>query len=589
MLTKDKSFEILEKIKNSKATNKYLIPKTYFWAFRNHSMKAQHPKGLPFLFLSEMWERFGYYLILGIFVLYMTDPTTTGGLAIDAKEADDIFGTFIALTYLTPFLGGFIADRILGYIKSIYIGGILMGTGYLFLGLFQTPALFYLSMTLIIIGNGFFKPSISTLLGNLYSEEPYKVNKDAGYNIFYMGINIGAFACNIIAAFMRNKFGWGPAFMTAGVGMFLGLVIFSLGLKHLKQANIMKPSQVGDTTIVSVLLKVFLPAMIAGVIGWFLPMEFFGSKSTDAFIFACIPVIYFYVMLYVKADAQDKKPIGALLAIFAVSMMFWAVFKQNGTALTRWANNYTDRSVPKALEKPLETLYLSKAIAYEDKETPVYDEQYQIKKDENKKEIKTVGKDIYFRNISEEQRAKLESPTKKNSLSLYNTELFQSVNPFWVIILTPVVVGFFGMLRRRGKEPTTASKIVLGLFISALSCLVMVWAVHAGANGSVKVSALWLVAAYGVITIGELCLSPMGLSLVSKLSPPRLTALMMGGFFLSTSIGNKLSGVLASLWFGYEDKANFFWVNFILLLIATGVGLSILKPLNKIIRAKDQS
>ena len=142
------------------------------------------------------------------------------------------------------------------------------------------------------------------------------------------------------------------------------------------------------------------------------------------------------------------------------------------------------------------------------------------------------------------------------------------------------------MLRRRGKEPSTPSKIVLGLFISALSCLVMVGAVWAGGNGLEKVSSWWLIAAYGVITVGELCLSPMGLSLVSKLSPPRLTALMMGGFFLSTSIGNKLSGVLASLWYGYEDKANFFWVNFGLLLLATGLGLSILKGLNKVMKEK---
>lgn len=546
---------------------------------------AKHPKGLPYLFFTEMWERFGYYLILGIFVLYMIDPKETGGLAFNDKNADDIFGTFIALTYLTPFLGGFLADRVLGYVKAIYIGGALMGLGYIGLGVFKEVSMFYVSMGLIILGNGFFKPSISTLLGNLYEEEPYRMNKDAGYNIFYMGINIGAFACNIIAAFMRNKFGWGEAFITAGVGMFIGLIIFSLGRKHIMKANVRKPVQEGDTKISDVLVKVFLPAIIAGVIGWIIPGNIFGSDSTDAFIFACLPVIYFYVMLWVKANAEDKKPIGALLAIFAVSLMFWAVFKQNGTALTRWANYYTDRSVPAALEKPLEAIYLVDAKDYQTKEVGVFDDQYQAQKDEAGKPIKEQGKDIYFRNVSPEKKAVLEAnPTDK--VYLYNTELFQSVNPFWVIVLTPVVVGFFMMLRRKGKEPTTPSKIVLGLFISALSCLVMVGAVYAGNNGAVKVSALWLVAAYGVITVGELCLSPMGLSLVSKLSPPRITALMMGGFFLSTSIGNKLSGVLASFWYDYENKANFFIVNFGLLLLATLLGLSILKRLNKIMKEK---
>lgn len=547
-------------------------------------MKTKHPKGLPYLFFTEMWERFGYYLILGIFVLYMTD-TEKGGLEFDGKNADDIFGTFIALTYLTPFLGGFLADRVLGYIKAIYIGGFLMGLGYLGVGLFKELPLFYASLALIIIGNGFFKPSISTLLGNLYNEEPYKANKDAGYNIFYMGINIGAFVCNIIAAFMRNKYGWGPAFMTAGVGMFVGLLVFTIGRRHILQANVLKPSQKGDTKISDVLVKVFLPAIIFGLIGWFIPNNIFGSDSTDAFIFACVPVIYFYVMLYVKANSQDKKPIGALLAIFAVSLMFWAVFKQNGTALTRWAQNYTDRTIPAVLEKPLESIYLVDKKDYQNQEVSVYDNQYQAQKDVDGKALKEQGKDIYFRNVSQTDRTKLEA-NPADKVNLYNTELFQSINPGWVILLTPVVVAFFMMLRRKGKEPSTPSKIVLGLFISALSCLVMVGAVYAGQNGLVKVSALWLVAAYGVITVGELCLSPMGLSLVSKLSPPRLTALMMGGFFLSTSIGNKLSGVLASFWYDYDNKANFFIVNFGLLLLATLLGLSILKRLNKIMKEK---
>ena len=547
-------------------------------------MKNKHPKGLPYLFFTEMWERFGYYLILGIFVLYMIDADK-GGLAFEDKHADDIFGTFIALTYLTPFLGGFLADRLLGYIKAIYIGGTLMGLGYIGLGLFKDVSMFYVSMGLIIIGNGFFKPSISTLLGNLYSDDKYKANKDAGYNIFYMGINIGGFVCNIIAAYMRNKYGWGEAFVTAGVGMFIGLIIFSLGRKHVVHANVMKPVQKGDATIGSILVKVFLPAVIAGVIGWVIPGNIFGSDSTDAFIFACIPVVVFYISIYVSANAEDKRSIGALLAIFAVSMMFWAVFKQNGTALTRWANYYTDRSVPAVLEKPLESIYLVDTKDYGTKEVAVHDHQFQTVKDEDGKPKKEQGKDIYFKNISKEQRAELEAnPDKK--VYLYNTELFQSINPFWVIVLTPVVVGFFMMLRRKDKEPSTPTKIVLGLFLSALSCLVMVSAVYAGDNGAYKVSPLWLFAAYGIITVGELCLSPMGLSLVSKLSPPRITALMMGGFFLSTSIGNKLSGILASMWYSYEDKANFFWVNFALLLIATLLGVTILKPLNKAMKEK---
>ncbi|MBL7885469.1 MAG: peptide MFS transporter [Flavobacterium sp.] len=547
-------------------------------------MLKKHPKGLPFLFFTEMWERFGYYLILGIFVLYMIDPKATGGLAFTDKNADDIFGTYIALTYLTPFLGGFLADRVLGYFKAIYLGGFLMGLGYIGLSISNLTA-FYFSMALIIIGNGFFKPSISTLVGNLYSNEEYKANKDAGYNIFYMGINIGAFICNIIAAFMRNQYGWGAAFITAGIGMFLGLIIFYFGRKHLAEANVIKPKQEGDVGIIKVITMVFVPAIIAGAIGWLIPGNIFKSDTTDAFIFACIPVIIFYVSLYIRANSEDKRPLGALLAIFAVGMMFWAVFKQNGTALTRWANYYTDRQVTGTTENALNAIYLLDQKEYVDKEVQAYDNQFQAVKDDNGEPVKEMGKEVYFKNITPEQKAILETSSNKK-VSLINTELFQSVNPGWVIILTPLIVFFFAFMRRKGKEPTTPSKIVLGLFISALSCLVMVAAVYASQNGTVKVSPWWLVGTYGVVTIGELCLSPMGLSIVSKLSPPRLTALMMGGFFLSISIGNKLSGVLASMWYDYENKANFFIVNIVLLLIATLLGLSILKKLNAVMKEK---
>ncbi|WP_428223462.1 peptide MFS transporter [Flavobacterium sp.] len=547
-------------------------------------MKNKHPKGLLFLFFTEMWERFGYYLIIGIFVLYMIDPAATGGLAFTDKQADDIFGSFIALTYLTPFLGGYMADRYLGYFKSVYLGGALMGLGYIGLG-FHSLTAFYISMALIVIGNGFFKPSISTLVGNLYSDEKYKANKDSGYNIFYMGINLGAFICNIIAAFMRNQYGWSAAFTTAGIGMFVGLIVFTLGRKHLEHANVTKPVQEGDISLVSILGKVFVPAIICGAIGWMIPDNIFKSDSTDAFIFACIPVVIFYVSLYVKANSEDKRPLGALLAIFAVGMLFWAVFKQNGTALTRWANYYTDRQVTGTTESALSSIYLVDQKDYVTKEVQKYDHQFQAEKDDNGEPIKVQGKEVYFQNEAPEKVAVLENnPDQK--VSLINTELFQSVNPGWIILLTPVVVGFFMMLRRRGKEPSTPTKIVLGLFISALSCLVMVAAVYAGSNGAVKVSPLWLVGTYGVITIGELCLSPMGLSIVSKLAPPRLTALMMGGFFLSISIGNKLSGVLASMWYDYENKANFFIVNMLLLLFATALGLSILKRLNAVMKEK---
>ena len=541
--------------------------------------QSKHPSALPFLFLTEMWERFGYYLMIGIFQLYLMDPVSSGGMAMERKDAADIYGTFIALVFLTPFLGGLLADRVFGYRRSIFLGGTLMGLGYMGLALPGMTA-FYTSLGLIIFGNGFFKPNISTLLGNLYNEARFLAQKDSGYNIFYMGINVGACICNVFAAYMRNRYGWGYAFATAGVGMFIGLTVFYFGLKHYKHADVMKPVQKEDMSLARIFTIVLLPAIIAGIAGWSIPGNLCGSDSTDAFIFATLPVIGFFVSLYFRASQEDRKPIVGLLSIFAVSIIFWAVFKQNGTALTTWAQYYTDRELPAAVVPLAETLYqVEKPINAIDT-VVAYDDDFKVIKVDGKEQM-TLGKPVYYKNMQAELL-----PPEGEPAYILNTELFQSVNPLWVVLLTPLVVAFFAFLRRRNLEPSTASKIGWGLFVSALSTLVMVWAVSICQNGEIKASAWWLIASYGVVTIGELMLSPMGLSLVSKVSPARLTALMMGGWFLSTSIGNKLSGILASLWDTYEDKSDFFLVNFGLLMAATTIMFVMLRWLNRIIPEK---
>jgi proton-dependent oligopeptide transporter, POT family len=547
-------------------------------------MWKSHPKALPYLFLSEMWERFGYYLMIGIFTLYLKD--VEAGFAMTEKEASDLYGTFIALVFLTPFIGGLVADRYLGYKKSIVIGGLMMGTGYMLMGIHDIVML-YIAMTFVIIGNGFFKPNISTLLGNFYNEEQYKVKKDEGYNIFYMGINIGAFICNFFGAALQILLGWQYAFMAAGVGMFIGVVVFLMGTKHYGDKTDKKGIQEGDMPFSKIVVYILVPSVIFGVIGWFIrgvtseanPNSYiFGSDSTDAFIFACIPVIYFYASLYFKAKREDKRSIGALLSIFAVVILFWGVFKLNGSALNTWADRYTDRQVTGNTEAVFSTLVQSKELTYEKAETELYDAQFRLQK-ENGEVKKVVDYPIYFRNASKDNL-----PQEGSKISVWVTSLSQSINPGWVIILTPLVVAFFTYLRNKKKEPSTPTKIAFGLLISALSVLVMVAAVHIGNNGAEKVSVWWLVANYGVITIGELFLSPMGLSIVSKLSPKNITALMMGGWFLSTSIGNKLSGVLASMWDQYQDKANFFWVNFGLLMFATLLMFALVKNLNKVMK-----
>ncbi len=536
----------------------------------------KHPKGLPFLFFTEMWERFGYYLMLGIFFLYMTD-IDKGGLGLEKKEASDIFGTYIALVFITPFIGGLLADRVLGYRVSISLGGILMGLGYMCLAI-PGETTFFIALALMIIGNGFFKPNISTLLGNLYNEPQYKANKDAGYNIFYMGINIGAFICNFFAAYLRNSFGWGYAFFAAGVGMFIGIAIFWIGSKHYKHADVMKPTQPEDMSVGKILGIVLLPAIAAGILGWFIPSNIFGSDSTDAFIFGAIPIVLFYVSLLVRSSEEDRKPISALLAIMGVVIIFWAIFKQNGTALTTWAESYTNRELPAQVVPTAKALGMVQTIPYTKDTVVEIDNQFRPIKDATGKPVKAIDYPHYYKNLQAEK-----FPAEGESVQLISTELFQSINPFFVVLLTPVVVGFFAHSRRKGFEPSTPGKIFWGLIITALSTTIMIAAVSVGMNGAEKVSAWWLIGTYGVITVGELCLSPMGLSLVSKLAPPRLTALMMGGWMLSTSIGNKLSGVLASLWDTYEDKSYFFVVNCLIVMVAALGIFMMLKWLSKII------
>src|ERR1700744_5106839 len=227
--------------------------------------KGRHPRALYVLFMTEMWERFAYYLLAGILFLYLPD-NPTGGKGLTEKNAADITGTFLALIWLPLFIGGMIADRYFGYIRSVFIGGTLLALGYLGLVLPGDTAM-YISLGLIICGNGFFKPNISTLLGNIYNKEDLKPLKDNAYNIFYMGINIGALICNFVAAYLRNKYGWGDAFGAAGIGMIIGLINFGLNVRHVREGDVRREPQKEDMTLSQILLYVFVPGLLAAVIG----------------------------------------------------------------------------------------------------------------------------------------------------------------------------------------------------------------------------------------------------------------------------------------------------------------------------------
>ncbi|MEO6813843.1 MAG: peptide MFS transporter [Ginsengibacter sp.] len=570
--------------------------------------KGKHPKALYVLFLTEMWERFAYYLMVGILLLYLIDDKTGKGMT--EKMGADVVGSFIALVYLTPFIGGLLADRYLGYIKSIFIGGTLMALGYFGLSLPGNTAL-YISLLLIIVGNGFFKPNISTILGNIYNREDLKPLKDNAYNIFYMGINIGALVCNFVAAYLRNQYGWGYAFAAAGVGLVIGMIILGSSLKNVREGEIKREKRTEDMPISKILGYVFLPAIIAGIVGWVLPSILFGttvmgSKSNDAFIFACLPIIAFYISLYVRATGQDKKGIGALLFIFGISIIFWTIYNQNSTGLTLWAQKHTDRTVSPTAEKVAGTLGFLQKVSDTPRLVNKVDPYFVDIKDnapiaetagENNvrltdgtivdkktRVVQVMGPDPYFNNVP-----KSEWPAS-GSEKLANTELFQSINPLFIILLTLVLVPIFSYLRKRNKEPTTATKFGMALFISGGSALVMVFAIMSVPSVYLeKTSPYWLWGTYFVFTISELLLSPIGLSLVSKLSPSRLTALLMGGWFLSTSIGGKIAGVMTSFWDDFTDKKIFF----LILVIAAFIGgiliFSRLKSLNGIVKEKTGS
>ena len=540
-------------------------------------VKGRHPRALYVLFLTEMWERFAYYLLAGILLLYMKD-----GKQFTHDKAADITGTFLALIWLPLFIGGMIADRYLGYIKSIFIGGSLLAAGYLGLILPGDTAM-YVSLGLIICGNGFFKPNISTLLGNIYNREDLKPLKDNAYNIFYMGINIGALVCNFVAAYLRNKYGWGYAFGAAGIGMIIGLINFGSNLKHIRAGDVRREPQKEDMNLSQILLYVFVPGIIAAVIGFYLPGKLFhttfmGSPSSDAFVFACIPVIAFFLSIWIKARGEDKKGIGALLFIFMISVIFWAIYYQNFTAYTLWAEQHTDRTIStRIIEKGADFMGQLQNVNTTPRKVPLVND-YLVPVGNDS----TLGPDPYFNNIP-----KANWPPPGQNVKLVNTEIFESIGPFFIVTLTPLLVALFQYLRKRNREPTTASKFGIALLLSGLSSIVMLFAVLSVPSiYQFKVSPGWLWGTYFVITAAEIFLSPIGLSLVSKLAPARLTALLMGGWFLTMSLGSKVAGLMTSSWNKFPDKRVYFIIWFIAAVIGSALIFSRIRSLNNILRTK---
>ncbi|HVY75477.1 MAG TPA: peptide MFS transporter [Puia sp.] len=544
----------------------------------NDLPKKGHPRGLYVLFFTEMWERFGYYLMVGILFLFLHDTVSNGGRGMDTGPAGDIVGTYIALVYLTPFIGGLIADRYIGYRVSVFLGGSLMALGYFLMAVPHSGNLLWVALGCVIIGNGFFKPNISTLLGNIYNKEELKPKKDVAYNIFYMGINIGALICNFVAAYLRINYSWGYAFAAAGFGMAVSLLFFAFGQKYVKHADVIKPVQKEDMPLSRIVSYVFLPAIAAGIVGWFIPGNLTGSDSNDAFIFACIPVVIFYFNIWYRCNTSDRRRIGTLFTLFGVSIIFWNIYNENATSLTIWADSYTKREAPKSVEKIMKPFGFLQTVNTEPKDVPVLDYHFHSQLDDKGHVVTHMGTDPYLQNVPKEQW-----PAKGEDLKLISTEIYQSINPFWIIVLTPVIVGLFGYLRARGRELNTPSKFAIGTIISGLSSVIMVAAALSTNIYENKVSSAWIVSTYGIFTISELFVSPVGLSLVSKVSPRRFTALMMGGWFITTSLGAKIAGIMTGFWDSFDSKALFFGISAVAAIVAGLLLFPLTNKLNKIV------
>jgi POT family proton-dependent oligopeptide transporter len=451
-----------------------------------------HPKGLYVLFVTEMWERFSYYGMRAIFVLFMAKA-----LLFDKALGSQIYGSYTGLVYLTPLLGGYMADRYWGNRKSIIIGGILMAIGQFFMfiagSFFQeafAPMVMFIGLGFLIFGNGFFKPNISTMVGQLYPEGDKRV--DSAFTIFYMGINLGAFIAPLLCGYLGDTgspedFKWG--FLAACLGMVVSVILFvSLKNKYIvtpegEQIGVKPNVSRNDEETATGEKKPFNPKQLytwSAVFAALFVLFFFvfDLDLIGTFIFALTIVAPGFIISDDSLTKVEKDKIWVIYIAAFFVIFFWAAFEQAGASLTYFAEEQTDRNL--------------------------------------------FGKVV-------------------------PASYFQSINAVAIVIFAPIFVWIWGGLGKRNLEPASPFKQALGLFLLAIGYLVIAFGVK-GIDPSTKVSMGWLVSLYTIHTFGELCLSPIGLSMVNKLSPARLASLLMGVWFLSTASANKFAGTLSSLY-----------------------------------------
>jgi POT family proton-dependent oligopeptide transporter len=405
--------------------------------------RPSHPPGLYVLFFTELWERYSFYSMMAILTLYMNEA-----LHFSVARGGQVYGLYNGGVYLMPLAGGLIADRWLGFSRSIIAGGVLMMLGHLVLGIEAIP-FFYSGLALLACGSGLLKPNVSTLVGNLYRDRPQL--RDQGFNIYYMGVNIGAFISPFSVSWLRTHYGWSVAFMSAAVAMVFSLITFISFRRYVSVADVKVEQQSAEVKR--------------------LPPD------------------------------EVRSRVITLLAIFGISFVFWIAFFQIFSTFTLWARDST--------------------------------------------------------------------------ATTWKPETFQPFEPLGVILLSPVVVALWVWLQKRNAEPSTPVKMLLGVALVAGAFGMLAYAGSTGGDTG-RVSPAWLISANLIIALGEIMLSPIGMSLVNRLSPPNLRGLMMGGWFASLGLGGYFSGAITGYWERLPHSQFFLMVVGILAVVA--VPLSLLTP-----------
>ncbi|MEJ7616355.1 MAG: peptide MFS transporter [Pyrinomonadaceae bacterium] len=449
-----------------------------------------HPRGLSTLFLTEMWERFSFYGMRAILLLYMTKPLAEGGLAFNQKYAGLIYSTYASSVYWTPLIGGWLADRFFGTRRAVFIGGVVIACGHFSMA-FDTRPNFYGGLALIALGTGLLKPNISAMVGQMYA--PGDARRDAGFSIFYMGINLGAFIAPLVCGYLGQRVDWHYGFAAAGFGMVIGLVQYALSGNRLrgigdrpaqKGADISATKGIADESVNSDTVTIGL-ALVGAVAGFALGFFWGGDDLLTKLLTSLFPTVVGlfvgYIVGVVRHLAADElKRVLVIFILFIFSAIFWASYEQAATSLTLFADRLTRTNI----------------LGFE-----------------------------------------------------FPSSWFQSVPALFVIALAPLFAWFWISLGR--CNPSSPAKFAYGLLFAGIAFVVIAFA--STLTGIGKVSPLWLVLVYFLQTIGEMCLSPVGLSTVTKLSPARMVGLMMGVWFLSISVGNYIAGWASGF---FDEKAE---------------------------------